>query len=101
MFRLRTHPEADHEVDNIVRYLSERTLWQGTRFSDAYESTLKRITTRPEGTHFIWREFRRYNIPGFSHALIYRFHHNEVFLIAVMHEKRHPDYWKHRIEDDQ
>ncbi len=100
MYDLRTHAEADIELDEALRYLSERTLWQATRFADALHTALKQIRTRPEGSHFVWREFRRYNINGFSYALIYRQQGREVFVIAVMHQKRHPDYWKHRIEDD-
>lgn len=74
MFDLRTHPEAEQELDDAVRHLAERTLWQATRFADAYHSALVRIRTEPAHAHFVWREFRRYNIPGFSHSLIYRHH---------------------------
>jgi plasmid stabilization system protein ParE len=99
--RLRTHPEADRELEEAISYLADRTLWQASRFADAYHAALDRIIARPEGCHFVWREYRRYNIPGYSHALIYRSRQDEVHLIAVMHEKRHPDYWKYRISDDQ
>lgn len=100
MFRLRSHPEADAELDDQLAYLSRETLWQATKFADAFQAALVRIRTHPTHAHFIWKEFRRFNMPGFSHSLIYRSRNDEVFLIAVMHEKRHPDYWKNRIQDD-
>ena len=100
MHEIRSHPEADLELEDALRFLSEQTLWQATRFADAFYAALIRIRTQPSCSHFVWQDFRRYNIPGFSHALIYRQRAHEVYVIAVMHQKRHPDYWKHRIEDD-
>ena len=100
MYKLRTHPEADAELDEQLGYLRERTLWQATRFADAFHGSLMRLRSHPTLSHFVWKEFRRYNIPGFSHAIIYRVEEDAIYVVAVIHEKRHPDYWKHRIDDD-
>ncbi len=32
--------------------------------------------------------------------VVYREYGDAVYVIAVAHEKRHPDYWKRRIIDD-
>ncbi len=47
MHELRTHPEADAELEETLRYLSENTLWQATRFADNHHAALlKSGTTR-------------------------------------------------------
>jgi hypothetical protein len=33
--------------------------------------------------------------------VIYREEADAIYVIAVMHEKRHPDYWKERIDEDE
>ncbi len=101
MYDLRTHPEADAELEDQLAYLAERTLWQAGRFADRYRESLIRLRKYRTLDPFVWREFSRYNVPDSSHSIIYRVSKNEVFIIALMHEKRHPDYWKHRIADDQ
>lgn len=97
MFELRSHPEADEEVEETIAYLSERTLHQATRFADHLHDAFSNIRSHPERHHFIHREFRRCHLKRFPFSIIYRQQHREIFVIALMHDKRHPDYWKHRI----
>ena len=99
MFKLRTHPEADIELESALQYFAEQTLWQAGRFADAYHAALQKIRHHPECTHFIWKSYRRFNLQRFSYSLIYRHKGDEVYLIALAHDKRHPDYWKTRITD--
>jgi toxin ParE1/3/4 len=100
MFSLRTHPEATEELDDQLAYLKARTLWEASRFANAYEAAITKIKWQPTRGHFVWREFRRYNIPGYSHTLIYREEVDVIFPVALMHEERHPDYWKPRIPEE-
>lgn len=99
MYDLRIHPEASKELEEVLQRLADDTLWQAERFADIYYGALKKVRSHAECSHFVWREFRRFNLHPFSFALIYRHRKNEVYLVALMHEKRHPDYWKSRITD--
>ena len=99
MYDLRTHPEADKELAEALGYLAERTLWHANRFADTYHAALRRLHKQPECRHFVWRDFRRFNISPYPYGIIYRLRNEEVFIVALMHEKRHPDYWKSRIDD--
>lgn len=98
MFELTSHPEVSQELDDQLAWLSRKTLWMAARFADAYAEALRVLATQPTRGHLIWKDYRRYNIPRFPHALIYRAHENTVYLMALMHERRHPDYWKARID---
>lgn len=101
MFDLRTHPEADVELGEILQRLNEETLWQASRFADRYYEALLKIRSHPECTHFIWKDYRRLNLGRFPYGLIYRRRENKIYLIAIAHDKRHPDYWKVRIQDEE
>jgi len=41
---------------------------------------------------------RRYLLKNFPYYLIYREINNEIEVVAVMHERRRPGYWRHRLE---
>jgi plasmid stabilization system protein ParE len=99
MYELRIHPEASEELEEVLQRLADDTLWQAGRFADIYHSALKKICSHPECSHYVWQEFRRFNLRPFSVALIYRHRENEIFLVALMHERRDPDYWKSRVTD--
>jgi len=101
MYKLRTHPEADRELEDIILRLADETLWQATRFADQYYAALLKIRDHPEGAHFVWKDYRRLNLKRFPYGLIYRRRQDEIYLVAIAHERRHPDYWKHRIQDEE
>jgi hypothetical protein len=35
----------------------------------------------------------------FSRSIIYRDEDGVVYVVAVMHQRRHPDYWKSRVDE--
>lgn len=101
MKNLRRHPEVDSEIERWAEILSQKSDWSPPRFFAAIRAAYRRIRERPTHAHFVHKEFRRYNIPGQSHAVIYREEADAIYVIAVMHEKRHPDYWKERMDEDE
>ena len=71
----------------------------GHDFTDAVEEGLKQITQRP----LLWRRFkgrfRRYILRRFPYAIIYAIEPDRLYVAAVMHMKRKPDYWLARISE--
>ena len=78
MHELRTHPEADAELEETLRYLSENSLWQATRFADSHHAALLKIQNNPKSCHFVHHDYRRCQIRPFSHSIIYRERMNDV-----------------------
>lgn len=78
MHDLRTHPEADAELEETLPYLSENTLWQATRFADSHHAALLKIQNNPKSCHFVHQTYRRCQIKPFPHSIIYRESTNEV-----------------------
>jgi len=95
-----THPEALDEIEDAMDWLSRDSNWAPEQFLAEYDAHVAKIKARPDSYRKVHREFRRLNLNRFRHAIIYRLRGNDIYIIAVMHEKRHPDYWKHRVGDD-
>lgn len=98
---LQQHPEVESEIEDWALILAERSDRAPFAFVREVRAALRSIREHPTRNHFVYKSYRRYNLERFSHAIIYRERGDAVYVIAVMHERRHPDYWKHRINEDQ
>ena len=96
---LEQHPEVDTHIQSWAWILAEHSDRLPFEFLHTVKEAFHRVRMYPELGHFVYKRFRRYNMKRFGHALIYREQGNVVYVIAVMHERRHPDYWKSRVDD--
>lgn len=94
-----THPEALEELDEAMAWLARDSDRAPQRLLTEYDACIAQIKSRPESFRFVYRLYRRLNLKRFNYAIIYRLRGEDIFVIAVMHQKRHPNYWKHRIDD--
>lgn len=44
-------------------------------------------------------DVRRCLVNRFPFGVIYSVEQGEIFILAVMHLRRHPDYWKDRLQE--
>lgn len=93
------HPEADAEFREAALFYEREQAELGFRFVDAIESGFRQIERSP----FTWRcirgDIRRFLVKTFPFGIVYAPVANEIFVLAVMHLKREPDYWWGRLED--
>lgn len=66
------------------------------RFIDEVERGMGLIAESPELHAEIEPGVRRVVLQGFPYALIYAVEPDRVFVLAVMHHKRVPGYWRAR-----
>lgn len=90
------HPEARAEVGQSVEFYEERLNGLGLRFLSAVEQTEERIFASPEAGAPLEGGFRKRIVPGFPYSVIYRVWEDYVYLVAVAHQHRRPDYWRQR-----
>lgn len=43
------------------------------------------------------RGARRYVCKGFPYAIFYTIHNEVIWVVAIAHTSRHPNYWLHRL----
>jgi len=91
------HPEALEEADNAAAFYREQQLGLEVRFLEALNDTISQIRRNPLLYRRIEGEIRKCRITHFPYGIIYRVNNDRIEVIAVMHLRQRPGYWKSRI----
>lgn len=86
------------EVSQSVEFYEARLEGLGFRFLSAVEQTAERISASPEAGAPLPGGFRKGIVSGFPCSIIYRVWEDPVYLVAVAHQYRRPDYWRERAD---
>lgn len=92
------HPEALAEFKDAAHYYAERQKGLESRFISCIEAALSEIQKNPTRWRVFEEDIRRYLTPVFPYALLYTVEKSYILIIAVMHCRREPGYWRHRIK---
>jgi toxin ParE1/3/4 len=89
---------ASEELGSAILWYETRRSGLGSEFYDAVSSTIERIRTHPEiGTIRAGRfRHRRVQVLGFPYTVVYRVREDDIYVVAIAHSSRRPDYWKNR-----
>jgi plasmid stabilization system protein ParE len=90
------HPEAESEFHEAINYYEDCERSLGYDFSTEVLATIQNIVTYPTAWPVIEEGVRRCLVNRFPFGVIYNIEQNDIFILAVMHLRRHPDYWKNR-----
>ena len=93
------HPAAESEYAEAARGYDEISRELGDRFVAEIESAIRRVCKNPEWFRKLTPRVRRCVIRTFSFGLLFEVDGNRIFIVAVMHLHRHPDYWKWRLTE--
>ena len=91
------HPEALLEADEAAKFYEERQNGLGKRFIEALTDTINRIKRDPKLYKKIDNNVRKCRLLHFPYGVIYRDKNEFIEIIAVMHLRRKPGYWKSRV----
>ncbi len=91
------HPEAKAELLDAIDYYEDCEIGLGYDFSSEVFSTIENILNFPKAWPLIDDEIRRCQTQRFPYGLVYAEEGDEVIILAVMHLRRDPDYWKDRV----
>ena len=90
------HPEAEEELDEIMRFYKSRQIGLERRFFEAIEDTIFRIRRNPLMYRQVEGDIRKCRVPRFPYGLIYRSKDDLIEVIAVMPLRRNPEHLKGR-----
>ena len=91
------HTEARKELDAAIAYYEEQKSGLGLDFLSEVEKVLGNIQQNPNlGTPYKIEGVRRYAIKRFPYLIFYVELEEVIWVIAIAHGKRKPDYWKKR-----
>ena len=90
------HPEADAEFHKAIGYYEDCEPGLGEDFAIEVHTTIQNILAYPEAWPTLEDDIRRCLTSRFPYGVLYSIETDGVFILAVMHLHRNPDYWKHK-----
>ena len=91
------HSEARRELDNAIQYYEKQKIGLGLDLLSEIEQALEKIKINPNlGTAHTIEGMRRYIIRCFPYIIFYVEFEAFIWVVAIAHGKRKPDYWKKR-----
>ena len=100
MYNVDVHPDVYAEMECSRAWYEERAEDLGAEFLVEVDRAIETLREAPA----IWpfrderRGIRRYLVHRFPYGVIYRIEDRAIQIIAVMHLRRHPDYWRGRVQ---
>lgn len=97
--RIEVHPAVYAELEDSRSWYEERAANLGKEFLAEIDHAVEAVRQAP----MMWPWYdeeqgvRRFLVHRFPYAIIYRPTSSAIQIIAVMHLRRHPDYWKSRM----
>ncbi len=91
------HPEAEAEFLAAIDCYERYEPGLGYDFSIEVHSTIGNILSFPKAWPILEDDIRRCLIRRFPYGIVYSQDGDVIFILAVMHLHRDPDYWKDRL----
>jgi hypothetical protein len=91
------HPEAEVEFNQAIDYYENCAEGLGYDFAVEVYSAIERIIEYPKAWTILAKDVRRCQARRFPYGVLYTEEPGRIFILAVMHFHRDPEYWKHRL----
>lgn len=95
---IRWHPEARLEANAAATFYHDKRKGLEQRFLAILDDALNRIRRRPHMYQSIESTIHKCKLSRFPYGVIYRRKSDVIEILAVMHLRREPGYWRHRAE---
>lgn len=92
------HPAALEELIKAAEYYEATVDGLGQRLLDEIERFVTDISESPERWPYFLLNARRCLLERFPYQLVYLDEVDRIYILATMHQKRRPGYWKKRLE---
>lgn len=97
MNRIRFHELATRELLETRDYYDEMVYSLGEKYVIEVERCLNIIKTNPLAYPVLKQNVRKAVVIKFPYSILYRIEKDNIYILAVMHQKRKPKYWVERI----
>ena len=98
--KLKILQQADEELYEAAKYYENQQAGLGYKFLDEVEKHIKWIKLNPTIACLRQGNYRRVNLKIFPYYIPYMIHKNTLWILAIAHSYRKPNYWverKHEI----
>jgi len=94
--RIEFHHGAQRELNESAAFYEERAPHLGDEFLAEVHAAARRLVDHPDIGFAVTDRLRRYLMERFPYSLLYHRKDDGIFVLAVMHHRRQPGYWKDR-----
>lgn len=94
------HPSAREELNRAVDYYEDCETGLGYDFLEEVYATIKRIQAYPEAWSSFSPRTRRCLTHRFPYSVVYLVKDARIFIVAVANSHQKPDYWQHRVPEE-
>lgn len=92
-------PQAEQEMNEAAIFYDKHRHGLGREFLSMIKKGTDAISNSPIAYPIQQNEIRRILISRFPYGILYRDEEEQIVVIAVMHLRRAPDYWTHRVSE--
>jgi plasmid stabilization system protein ParE len=90
------HPDAEQEFIETAAYYQTEVPGLGTRFGAEVNRVIELLLDNPGIGAPIDGEIRHFVLRRFPHSIIYAVISESLYILAVAHGSREPEYWQSR-----
>jgi len=94
--RLVLRPLVEGDLDKATRWYEDRQPGLRDRFLEDFEDALLLIEENPRLYQTVHRAIRRAPLRNFPYGIYYVQLKDEIRVLAVVHDARHPSVWRRR-----
>lgn len=94
---IEIHPEVYVELESSKQWYAKQSPGLGIRFLDEVDRAMNSIGEFPESWPVYTHGTRRFFLHRFPYAVVYLNHETKIQVLALMHLRRRPGYWRNRI----
>ncbi len=95
--KVRFLSPAEIEMLEASAYYENQAINLGDDFLTIIEEAVNDIGEHPLTWPEIDKGVRRRLVRRFPYSILYVIHANEIFVVAIMHQKQKPNYWIERL----
>ena len=95
--QVRILQAAELELLDAIDYYNAERPGLGIEFAREIRLTINRIKIHPYAWIKVDHALRRCPTNRFPYSVLYQIIQNKIIIVAFMHHKRHPEYWKDLI----
>lgn len=94
---IRVLDAAYHDLADSVRNYNDERPGLGFEFANEFQQGVRRIVDYPDAWQSLTSSIRRCLLRRFPYSIIYHVSADEIIIVAVMHQRKHPLSWRKRI----
>lgn len=90
---------ARDELNDAIAYYELEFPGQGLTFKEEVKNAMQRIIQFPTAWPVLKGDIRKYLLHKFPYKILYSIEIDHIYIIAIAHQHRRPNYWIERKSD--